>query len=130
MKRLSFVVAIAAIAAVCVLFGLRRVGRSATAEEIMVRQVLVPKIEALRSDIGRYPTDKEGLDLLLHPPRDETLKKMWHGPYLDLGSLRLLKDPWGMPYQYEFPGTRSGTAFDVFSFGPDKIRSADDIGNW
>ena len=40
-------------------------------------------------------------------------------------------DPWGNPFQYEFPGRRNPDSYDLWSFGPDGVNgTADDIGNW
>jgi len=41
-----------------------------------------------------------------------------------------LVDWWGSPMRYRFPARKSSAPFDVWSLGPDKIESADDIGNW
>jgi len=44
---------------------------------------------------------------------------------------KLEEDPWGTPYQYEFPGKHNPKGFDVFSCGPDRLPGTpDDIGNW
>ncbi len=50
-------------------------------------------------DVGRYPTQQEGLEALVTNPG---ALPSWHGPYLKTPSLPL--DPWGHPYQYRFPG--------------------------
>lgn len=39
----------------------------------------------MRLDIGRLPTEEEGLALLNTPPSDERLGAFWHGPYLEGG---------------------------------------------
>lgn len=62
-------------------------------------------------DVGRYPTDAEGLRALVEPP---ATARGWNGPYLKKG---LPDDPWGNAYQYKFPG-RSGNP-DIFTFGAD-----------
>lgn len=82
-------------------------------------------IELYRLDTRRYPTLEDGLDVLIAPPRGNSLRTE---PYIR--SLPL--DPWGNPYQYLFPGENG--AFDVFSFGADGRSGGDglnaDIGNW
>jgi general secretion pathway protein G len=40
------------------------------------------------------------------------------------------EDPWGMPYQYRNPGVKNPNSFDLFSWGPDRKESEDDLGNW
>jgi general secretion pathway protein G len=49
---------------------------------------------------------------------------------MDVPGNRLPVDPWKNPYQYRYPGTKNTDGYDVFSFGPDGVESADDIGNW
>ncbi len=50
-------------------------------------------------DTGRYPTDSEGLSVLVNaPPGDSS----WQGPYLD--SEDGLTDPWNRSYIYAEPG--------------------------
>jgi general secretion pathway protein G len=69
--------------------------------------------------VGRYPTNAEGLDVLLNPPKGK--------PTLE----RLGKDPWGNPYQYLYPGTNNPNSVDIKSLGPDgQEGGGDDIGNW
>lgn len=49
-------------------------------------------------DTGRYPTNAEGLTVLVtSPPGDST----WQGPYLE--STDALTDPWNRNYLYEEP---------------------------
>ena len=69
-------------------------------------------VELFRLDVGRYPSQDEGLSSLAAAPLDVA---RWRGPYIQRESALL--DPWGVPYQYRAPG-QSG-AFDVFSLGAD-----------
>ncbi len=78
-------------------------------------------LEALRLDIGRFPTEAEGLTMLNTPPADEKLKARWRGPYLDED---LPKDPWDTPYQYSVPGS-NGQPFALYSLGADKKRGGE-----
>ena len=71
--------------------------------------------EALRLDIGRYPTVQEGLTLLNKAPSDPALASRWRGPYLDEA---VPLDPWSKPYQYALPG-RDGQPFALYSLGAD-----------
>jgi general secretion pathway protein G len=64
-------------------------------------------------DIGRYPTEQEGLRALVAPPPNLA---RWNGPYLSRSSL--LVDPWGRPYVYHVPGHQNA-AYDLYSLGPD-----------
>lgn len=72
-------------------------------------------LDTMRLDIGRYPSQEEGLGLLQNAPTDPNLARRWHGPYLENG---VPDDPWGNPYQYsqEPSGSR---AFSLYSFGAD-----------
>lgn len=77
--------------------------------------------------MDRYPTEEEGLQVLVDPPADDD--GAWRGPYLE----RVLKDPWNSPYQYRFPGQRAPN-YDLWSRGADKADGGTDkgadIGNW
>ena len=63
-------------------------------------------------DYGRYPTNGEGLDVLVHKPASG---ERWGGPYLK--QVNVPKDPWGNPYAYHVPG-KSGP-YAITSAGPD-----------
>jgi general secretion pathway protein G len=72
-------------------------------------------LKLYRLDIGRYPTTEQGLNALVTRPSIEPIPQNWKmGGYLDA----LPNDPWGNPYQYANPGTK--TEIDVYSFGADK----------
>jgi len=72
-------------------------------------------LKLYRLDIGRYPTTEQGLNALVARPSIEPIPQNWKmGGYLDA----LPNDPWGNPYQYANPGTK--TEIDVYSFGADK----------
>lgn len=51
-------------------------------------------IEMFRDDTGRYPSEAEGLGVLVEAPDDAG----WLGPYLK--SEKALNDPWGRPLVY------------------------------
>ncbi|OQA29294.1 MAG: Type II secretion system protein G precursor [Verrucomicrobia bacterium ADurb.Bin345] len=72
-------------------------------------------------DNGTYPPS---LQALLSKPGNAP---NWRGPYLEKG---LPKDPWGNDYLYTFPGSRNPHSYDLKTYGPDGVESADDIGNW
>ncbi len=87
-------------------------------------------LEQYSLDLYTYPSTEQGLAALSAPPAgvDATLYRP--GGYIR----RVQEDPWGNPYQYAFPGTRSGGRFDVFSLGADGQPGGEgnnaDIGNW
>ncbi len=64
--------------------------------ETQVR-MLKGALETMRLDIGRFPTEQEGLQALVTKPADERVATRWEGPYLDDG---VPTDPWGNPYRY------------------------------
>jgi general secretion pathway protein G len=72
-------------------------------------------LETLRMDIGRFPTEEEGLSILYDPPQDERLRPLWRGPYLDE---QVPLDPWNNPYQYSLDGPER-QPFALYSFGAD-----------
>lgn len=66
-------------------------------------------------DLGRYPTNNEGLAALVQRPGGTT---GWNGPYLKNGYVP--NDPWGQPYRYRYPGEHGehGLPYDIWSLGP------------
>ena len=78
-------------------------------------KMLKGALETMRLDIGRFPTEQEGLRLLVERPGDERTAARWSGPYLDEA---VPADPWGTPYQYSIPG-RDGLPFAIYSWGAD-----------
>lgn len=71
-------------------------------------QVLSIALDRFNRDIGRYPTDEEGLKALVQNPGATN----WQGHYISL----LQPDPWDVPYQY----TATNPPV-VHSAGPDQI---------
>ena len=60
--------------------------------------MLEAALETMRADINRYPTQAEGLGLLMKA--DPKAVTGWQGPYL---GGELPDDPWRRPYVYEAP---------------------------
>ncbi len=85
-------------------------------------------LDLYRLDVGRYPSQEEGLAALITRP---TGLQRWNGPYLDATTLPA--DPWGQAYHYRIPG-RDGRRYDLFSLGADGVDGGEglnaDIGNW
>jgi general secretion pathway protein G len=61
-------------------------------------------------DVGRYPTEQEGLRALVEQPPGLTA---WRGPYVKRAGVPV--DPWGQPYVYRSPG-RAGD-YDLYTAG-------------
>jgi general secretion pathway protein G len=88
---------------------------------------LAANLDLYKLDVGRYPTQEEGLQALLsHPVNVDR----WNGPYVRRADSLL--DPWGSPYVYRFPGSHG--EFDLASFGADRTEGGEgdgrDITNW
>jgi len=72
-----------------------------------------------------YPTTDQGLEALVSKPDIPPEPARWKsGGYLD----RMPLDPWQQEYQFLSPGARG--SIDIYSTGPDRQPSDDDIGNW
>jgi general secretion pathway protein G len=82
-------------------------------------------IDRFELDAGRFPTNDEGLDVLVQQPSAQV--KEWHGPYIK----RIPTDPWGNKYVYRYPGQFNTKGADLLSYGPDGHEGGgDDIDNW
>ena len=82
-------------------------------------------LDEFQADIGRYPTQAEGLAALTTPLAGVS---GWNGPY----SKAIPPDPWGHPYHYLNPGKHG--EIDIYTLGSDDAEggtgSASDVGNW
>lgn len=56
-------------------------------------------VQQFRLDMGRPPTEEEGLEVLLTEPTGDNAEQ-WDGPYLQRDSLP--KDGWGNAFEYTF----------------------------
>jgi general secretion pathway protein G len=99
--------------------------RSQTAK-VQIQNVTAA-LELYKLDVGRFPTQEEGLNALVTAPQSA---QGWNGPYIQKASA--LRDPWDQPYLYRVPG-QHGEA-DVYTLGSDKAEGgsgeAKDVGNW
>ncbi|MFZ5774074.1 MAG: type II secretion system major pseudopilin GspG [Thermodesulfobacteriota bacterium] len=88
-------------------------------------EIIMAALDAYRLDVGRYPTQQEGLPSLFANPGAEK----WDGPYLKKA---VPPDPWGNPYHYKNPGEHGEV--DVYSLGQDNQPGGDkenaDVGSW
>ena len=88
-----------------------QVGKS----EVQVARAQIDALEKAldqyRLDTGRYPTQEQGLKVLVERPANES---KWAGPYL---RKEVPLDPWGKPYLYKIPGEKSD--FELVSYGRD-----------
>ncbi len=89
-------------------------------------------LELYRLDNGRYPTAEQGLAALVREPTSEPRPRRYPpGGYVKRDALQ---DPWGAPYEYQFPGDWNSHSFDLSSFGADGLEGGEgnnaDIANW
>jgi general secretion pathway protein G len=103
---------IALIAAVLTPGLIGQMGRARAKTAQLQLDTLASNIEVFRSDVGRYPTQKEGLDALVHEPEGS---EGWTGPYLK--DPKAVKDPWGRPVVYALEA--DDQKFAVTSLGAD-----------
>jgi general secretion pathway protein G len=87
-------------------------------------EVIIEALEAFNLDWNRYPSNSEGLSLLVS-------KKNLNGEsYLK----NLYKDPWNRPYRYLSPGIHNKDSFDLWTYGADDKLGGKgankDITNW
>ncbi len=87
-------------------------------------------LEQYSLDLYNYPNAADGLAALSNPPPGVDAALYRPGGYIR----RIQMDPWGNPYRYEMPGTRSGGRYDLYSLGADNAPGGEgpdaDIGNW
>ena len=83
-------------------------------------------LDTMRLDIGRYPSQSEGIDLLLNRSAAETEIRNWYGPYIE----EIPADPWGVAYFYQ-PPERDQSGFEtrpfIFTYGADQQRGGDGL---
>ncbi len=83
-------------------------------------------LDAYKLDVGRYPTNEEGLQALRVRPGNA---ERWDGPYLRKD---VPPDPWQRPYVYRFPGQHGD--YDLYSLGADGQEGGDgesaDVTSW
>jgi general secretion pathway protein G len=84
-------------------------------------------LDLYRLELGRYPTEEEGLVALVEKPAQAD---GWNGPYLK--NRDSLTDPWGKPYVYKSPGEHG--EYDLYTLGADGKEGGEgedkDIANW
>lgn len=69
-------------------------------------------IDTYRLDMGKFPTNEQGLAALSKAPAGET---RWKGPYI---KREAPMDPWGNPYVYKVPGDNN-QPYEIRSLGRD-----------
>ena len=80
-------------------------------------QFLSAQLRLYKGERGNYPATSEGLNALTIEPTNNAFHQF-------MDSIPL--DPWGHAYQYKYPANVGGDTVDLYSLGPDGIRSGDD----
>lgn len=75
-------------------------------------------LELFKLDVGRFPSDEEGLESLVRKPANA---RGWNGPYLKGSSVP--EDPWGRPYKYSFKSAAGEP--EIVSLGADGAPGGD-----
>jgi general secretion pathway protein G len=121
---MEILVAVAIIAVLATLVGPRLFGQldrsRVTAAQTQIRMI-ESALDTMRLDIGRYPSEQEGLTLLQAPT--EPVSGLWTGPYMDGG---IPADPWGNPYRYRPAGTPAERG-QVVSLGADNAEGGEGL---
>lgn len=115
---LEALIVLSIIALIAAVAGPRLIGyldRAKTETADLQAMQLRQAVQLFYVDVGRYPSDAEGLSVLLTSPPGEA---DWFGPYLE--NPESIVDPWGRDYVYEAPEV--GSDFSVMSFGLDGVR--------
>jgi len=112
----ELMVVIVVIAMVMALVGTNVMRRFGRAKAELAKPKLALMEQALNQfavDVGRFPDDTEGLDVLL-----ENLGELegWNGPYLKASQMM---DPWGNPFIYMAEGEINPGSFDLICLGAD-----------
>lgn len=83
-------------------------------------------LEMYKLDVGRFPSNSEGLSALVRKPGSVT---GWNGPYLKSD---VPVDPWNNEYHYKYPGEHG--ELDIYSYGQNGTPGGEgedsDVGNW
>lgn len=103
-----------------------QVGKSQAKAAKAQIMALEQALDQFRLDVGRYPSNEEGLQALNAAPASAP---GWAGPYLKKAAPA---DPWGHPFVYVQPGTHG--ELDLSSYGKDGREGGTgenaDITNW
>ncbi|MEL6687295.1 MAG: type II secretion system major pseudopilin GspG [Pseudomonadota bacterium] len=122
---MEVLIALAIIASLAAIVGPRLTGH-VDRSKVVSTQAQAKQIKAslgmMQMDIGRYPTEEEGLALLVQPG---SLGSVWRGPYLD-GTIPM--DAWGRPFAYTPPAANDVYASPrVMSLGADGVPGGDGL---
>ena len=106
---------------------MKHMGASKTKAAKVQIEDLAAALDMYKLDVGRYPSQQQGLEALVQKPSDAN---RWNGPYLR--KEKVPQDPWLNDYHYVFPGQHG--SFDLYSYGADEKEGGEgedqDINSW
>ncbi|WP_417452078.1 type II secretion system major pseudopilin GspG [Kordiimonas sp.] len=97
---------------------LRQFGKAKSETANIEAHRLITDLEFFRVDVGRYPTEAEGLNALISTGEGIA---GWSGPYISNNAQ--ITDPWGNPYGYSV--SDSGDTVTITSLGADAVSGGD-----
>jgi general secretion pathway protein G len=107
---------------------IKYLGRAKTDTARIDIQNIEAALDLFRLDLGRYPTQAEGLKALVDQPQGLV---RWQGPYIKQKHEPI--DPWGQPYHYQIPAQHGGD-YDLYTLGADNALGGtgenQDVTNW
>lgn len=112
MEMLVVLVVIGLIAAVAIPQVMGMLGGAKSKAARIQLETLSQSLTFYQLDLGRFPTNEEGLKALWQAPAEG---EAWAGPYIRRE--RQLIDPWGRPFVYRSPGESQD--YDLLSLGAD-----------
>lgn len=77
-----------------------QIGESKVQTTMAQIEMLATAVEQYNVDVGRYPTEQQGLEALLTRPQ-EVDADAWSGPYVQKDYVP--KDAWNREFEYELP---------------------------
>ena len=127
MELLVVLLILALLSAVAVPQVMKYLGRAKTGTAKLQIEAVLASLDFYKIDVGKYPTDEQGLKALLHKPSDA---KNWLGPYVK--KTTNIMDPWGRKFFYKSPGEHG--VIDVYSYGADRQEGGEgediDVVSW
>jgi general secretion pathway protein G len=87
------------------------------------KQAITTQLKMYEMTNYNFPTTQQGLEALVKKPTSEPVPKRWTQLMSEVPI-----DPWGTPYVYVSPGKKNPSGFDLYSLGPDRVESDDDVG--
>ena len=97
-----------------------KVEESRKAKAFVQMKAICRALELYKKDNGNYPTTAQGLRALAEKPALEPVPEKWH-QYIE----KIPPDPWKGQYVYTCPGINA--PYELVSYGPDGIKSEDDL---